>query len=75
MVTAMMVLARLGPMTATMRMASTQARDGDDQVHDAHDDDVDDAAERRRRSRPSATPTTTETTITDRPMKSEMRAP
>ena len=78
MVTATMVLARLGPSTATTRMASTRL--GTARIKSIRRLMVTSSAWPRlplkaTHTRPSATPMTNDTPITASPMNSEMRAP
>ncbi len=73
-VTATMVLARLGPSTATMRMAST--RPGTEMIRSiTRMIATSTTPPTKAATSPSTTPTATETTITERPMNSETRAP
>ena len=74
MVTATMVLVRLGPMTAMMRMASTRL--GMARIKSMTRMMMTSTMPpQKAASRPSRTPSTAETNITERPMKREMRDP
>ena len=69
-----MVLVRLGPSTATTRMASTRL--GIATTRSMMRITTTSTMPRMKAlARPSTMPMTTDTSITDRPMPSEMRAP
>src|SRR6185436_18201792 len=74
MVTATMVFARLGPSTATTRMASTRL--GTAMMRSiTREATTSITPPKNAAARPIAIPSTNDTLITARPMKSEMRAP
>ena len=74
MVTATMVLVRLGPMMATMRMASTRL--GIDMIRSMMRRMITSMMPpNQEAASPRTTPVIIETTITERPMKREMRLP